>query len=120
MIAPKITSPPSGWMQGQNAEESALAAAARMTALMSVQNRLQQVYRQQLRLGESVWEWVYEGGSCGNGHDVWPPLYRASVFVPVIGRTFKGAWARGQREAQISAVGYVSAFLDGADDPMNT
>jgi len=121
VTAPKIPLPPVGWMPGEDAEESALAAAARKTAIMSVQNRLQQVYRRQLRTGESVWGWDYEGGSGRSNVDGgWLPLYRASVFVPVIGRKFEGDWSRGQREAQISAVGYLSAFLDETEaDPLN-
>jgi len=109
LAAREIPAPPANWATGDTAEEDALNIAERKTALMRVQNRLQQAYARQLRPGQSVWEWSYETDSNDSG---WPPLCRASVNIPVIGRSFTGDWTRGQRDAQISASAEVAAFLD--------
>lgn len=42
----------------------------------------------------------------------WPPLYCATVHVPLAGKTFVGTWTRGQREAQIDACSKIAEFLD--------
>jgi len=40
------------------------------------------------------------------------------VTIPVVGRSFTGAWVRGQRDAQIEACGLVAQFLsEGGELP---
>lgn len=100
--------PPSHW-DYDPVSESAMEAAERKTAIMRVQNRLQQTFAHRLRPGVSVWTWSYEM----DPHDEsWPTLCRASVHVPVIGKTFPGDWVRGQRDAQLDTVAQVNSFLD--------
>lgn len=110
----KIPAPPSGWAK-EAVAEGALEAAERKTAVMRVQNRLQQKFSRQLRPGDSVWEWSYETDP---NDESWPPLYRASVRVPVLGAAYSGEWARGQREAQLGAIEQVAealAVLEGKE-----
>merc|ERR1712098_664238 len=65
--------------------------------------------------GVGVWEWTYET----DPNDAeWPPLFRATVQIPVLGKWFAGGWARGQREAQIEAIGRVNAFLDDDNETL--
>jgi len=109
VTAREIPTPPANWAS-DNSEEDALHVAERKTALMRVQNRLQQAFARQLRPGQSVWEWSYQTDSNDAG---WPPLCRATVHIPVAGKDFTGDWARGQRDAQIDASAQVTAFLDG-------
>jgi hypothetical protein len=104
----KIPAPPAYWAHDP-ALEGALETAQRKTAIMRVQNRLQQKFSRQLKPGLSVWEWTYEADPTD---EEWPPLYRASVNIPVIGDTFTGDWARGQRDAQLDAIRHVTRLLD--------
>lgn len=111
-----IPAPPEQWVPAASCgdcedgyELDAQQLAERKTALMRVQNRLQQAFARQLRPGQSVWEWTFETDSGGTG---WPPLCRATASVPVAGKQFAGEWARGQREAQLSVCTIVSEFLD--------
>lgn len=83
--------------------------AERKTRVMRVQNRLQQIYARLLEVGTSVWYWTYERQPRDK---VWPPLFRATVHVPLANRTFTGSWTRGQREAQFDACTKVVTFLD--------
>eukprot|EP00930_Biecheleria_cincta_P017395 TRINITY_DN13848_c0_g1_i1.p1 TRINITY_DN13848_c0_g1~~TRINITY_DN13848_c0_g1_i1.p1 ORF type:complete len:450 (-),score=70.77 TRINITY_DN13848_c0_g1_i1:74-1423(-) len=89
-------------------QDDALEVAARKTAIMRLQNRLQQALARQLKPGQSVWEWSYET----DANSGWPLLCRASVNIPVVGKQFTGSWARGQRNAQIAASTCVTDFLD--------
>eukprot|EP00440_Ansanella_granifera_P019029 gb/GFBE01020679.1/.p1 GENE.gb/GFBE01020679.1/~~gb/GFBE01020679.1/.p1 ORF type:complete len:471 (+),score=85.53 gb/GFBE01020679.1/:1-1413(+) len=107
VVAKEIPMPPANWASASEDGES-VQAAERKTALMRVQNRLQQMFARQLRPGQSVWEWSYETDP---DDSAWPPLCRASVQIPAAGRNFEGPWVRGQREAQIEACHLVSAFL---------
>lgn len=107
-MAKEIPAPPPNWANDAT-EEDAVQAAERKTALMRVQNRLQQAFARQLRPGQSVWEWSYETDSSDS---TWPPLCRAKVAVPAANRTFVGNWVRGQREAQLDACSQVAAALD--------
>mmetsp|Transcript_111225 Transcript_111225/g.321577 ORF Transcript_111225/g.321577 Transcript_111225/m.321577 type:complete len:439 (-) Transcript_111225:188-1504(-) len=91
----------------EEGEEQLLAE--RKTLVMRVQNRLQQAFAQQLKVGTSVWFWSYERHPRDKE---WPPLYCATVHVPLAGRTFVGTWTRGQREAQIDACSKIAEFLD--------
>lgn len=87
-----IPAPPANWMD----------------VIGRVENRLQQVFAQQLIPGQSVWEWSYER----------PPSYvslpriRATVFIPPANKHLVGEWADTQRDAQISACELVSTFLE--------
>jgi len=109
VTAKEIPSPPSNWACG-DAEIEELRKAERKTVLMRVQNRLQQEFAKQLKPGQGVWEWSYETDE----KDVeWPPLCRAKVHVPTIGRTFVGDWVRGQRDAQVEVSYLVAEYLDG-------
>lgn len=76
-----------------------------------VRSRLQQEFARQLHSGQSVWEWSYE---LDEEDTEWPPLCRATVRVPVVGRSFTGRWERGQRDAQSDACRLVSKFLSEA------
>jgi len=91
----------------EEGEEQLLAE--RKTLVMRVQNRLQQAFAQQLKVGTSVWFWSYERHPRDKE---WPPLYCATVHVPLAGKTFVGTWTRGQREAQIDACSKIAEFLD--------
>jgi len=104
-----IPVPPANWACSE-AEAKAQRNAERKTALMRVQNRLQQHLAKRLPAGQSVWEWSYELDECDKQ---WPPLCRTTVVVPAMGETFVGPWARGQRSAQIEASYLVADFLDG-------
>jgi hypothetical protein len=89
----------------------AVDEADRKTAVMRTQNRLQQLFAiRRLHARKGVWEWSYET----DPNDAeWPPLFRATVQIPMLGKSFAGDWARGQREAQIDAVTSLNVFLDG-------
>mmetsp|Transcript_742 Transcript_742/g.2839 ORF Transcript_742/g.2839 Transcript_742/m.2839 type:complete len:254 (-) Transcript_742:447-1208(-) len=116
--AKAIPAPPVNWASDA-AEDCALQMAERKTALMKVQNRLQQSFARQLRPGQSVWEWTYE---TDEEDSAWPPLCRATVNIPVAGRRFTGGWARGQRDAQIEACNLVTSFLSessGGNGPLS-
>jgi len=108
IVTRKIPSPPANWAH-DSVTEGALEVAERKTAIMRVQNRLQQTFSHELRPGLSVWSWTYEMESNDEG---WPVLCRASVKIPVIGKTFRGNWIRGQRDAQLDTVRQVTLFLD--------
>jgi len=112
VVGKEIPPPPDNWASG-SAEGNAMQLAARRTALMRVQNRIQQTYTRQLRPGQGVWEWTYENDDSDSS---FPCLCRATVRVPVAGRSFTGEWARGSREAQINACLLVANFLDVAED----
>lgn len=109
-----IPPPPASWAKKTNdvAQSRAVQVAERKTALMRAQNRLQQAFARSLQPGQSVWEWKYD---LDEEDDSWPPLCRATVTVPVAGKTFTGQWMRGQRDAQIETCRLVSAFLDAGD-----
>jgi len=108
VTAKEIPAPPAYWASDE-AEGEALQMAERKTALMRVQNRLQQEFARRLRVGQPVWEWSFENDE---KDQAWPPLCRASVVVQLIGRQFTGGWARGQRDAQLDAVGLLASFID--------
>lgn len=110
VAAQDIPEPHSCWVKDDGeceGEEQQLAE--RKTTIMRVQNRLQQVYARQLEAGISVWFWSYERDPKDKG---WPPIFRATVNVPLANRTFSGSWQRGQREAQIQTCAQISKFLD--------
>lgn len=108
LVATKLPPPPAAWAH-DSVVEGALKAAERKTAIMRVQNRLQQQFSRDLPPGSSVWAWTYEMDP--NDAD-WPPLCRATASIPVIGETFVGDWVRGQREAQLDTIRHVTDFLD--------
>jgi hypothetical protein len=111
----KIPAPPEHWAHDP-ASEQAFEMAERKTAIMRVQNRLQQKFSRQLRPGSSVWEWTYEtDATFSETDDAWPPFYQATVNIPVIGRSFTGEWKRGQRDAQLDAIRKVTDALDKLD-----
>lgn len=107
-----IPEPSASWVKDDETEAiEEQQLAERKTTIMRVQNRLQQAYARQLEAGTRVWSWSYERGPKDK---CWPPLFRATVNVPLAGRSFSGAWKRGQREAQIDACVQISQFLDEA------
>lgn len=112
VVGKEIPAPPANWASDAM-EGSAVLMAERKTALMRVQNRLQQTYARHLRPGQSVWEWTYENDENDSS---WPCLCRATVHVPVARRSFTGDWVRGSREAQIDACLLVAKFLDGVEE----
>lgn len=107
--AQEIPEPAPGWVKDGDSEGEDQQLAERKTVIMRVQNRIQQAYARQLEPGTSVWYWSYERDIKDKG---WPPLFRATVHLPLAGRTFVGAWLRGQREAQIDACSQITEFLD--------
>lgn len=108
--AQTIPGPATAWVRGEACEDGEeQQLAERKTTIMRVQNRLQQAYARQLEAGTSPWYWTFEKDPRDRG---WPPLCRATVHVPLAGRTFVGEWFRGQREAQISTCTQISEFLD--------
>jgi hypothetical protein len=104
-----IPEPSSSWTKDDDSEGEERQLAERKTTIMRVQNRLQQAFARQLEAGTSVWFWSYERDPKDK---TWPPLFCATVHVPLAGRTFAGGWLRGQREAQIDACLQISSFLD--------
>jgi hypothetical protein len=111
----KIPAAPMHWAHDPAASEQAFEMAERKTAIMRVQNRLQQTFSKELRPGSSVWEWTYENATFDETDDAWPPFYKATVNIPVIGMSFTGEWRRGQREAQLDAIRKVTDALDKLD-----
>lgn len=109
----KIAPPAESFVRDDTIVGEAAEVAKKKTAVMMVQNRLQQVFSRCLRPGQSVWEWNYETEP---DDQIWPPLYRATVQIPVVNRSFSGEWARGQREAQLSAINHVEGFLDAQQE----
>lgn len=109
LAAQTIPEPSASWAKDGDLEAEEQQLAERKTTIMRVQNRLQQAYARQLEAGTSVWYWSYERDPKDKG---WPPLFRATVHVPLAARTFIGAWLRGQREAQISTCAHIWDFLD--------
>jgi len=101
----KLPRPPAAW--AGSAAEGALETAQRKTAIMRVQNRLQQTF--ELRPGLSAWSWTYE---MDPDDEEWPVFCRATVNVPVISKVFTGDWMRGQRDAQLDTLTQVTQFLD--------
>jgi len=108
--AQTIPEPSASWAKDGDSEAEEQQLAERKTTIMRVQNRLQQAYARQLEAGTSVWYWSYERDPKDRG---WPPLFRATVHVPLAARTFAGAWLRGQREAQIDTCAQITEFLEG-------
>lgn len=104
----KIPRPPAAWA-GATAE-GALEVAERKTAIMRVQNRLQQTF--ELRPGLSAWSWDYK---MDEKDEEWPARCYATVTIPVIGKKFTGNWHRGQREAQLDTLTQVTEYLDDLD-----
>lgn len=109
VAAQTIPQAPSNWVRDEAGEDEEQQLAERKTTVMRVQNRLQQAYARQLEAGTSVWYWSYDRHPRDKG---WPPLFRATVHVPLAGKTFTGTWMRGQREAQIDACTQISEYLD--------
>eukprot|EP00913_Durusdinium_trenchii_P013447 g12627.t1 len=109
----EIPTPPSNWVTLSEDDESA-RAAERKTAVMRLQNRLQQSFAKKLKPGQGVWEWSYETDA---RDESWPPLQRATVHVPVAQQSFTGPWKRGQREAQLEACQLLQTFLDSLERP---
>jgi hypothetical protein len=111
VAAMKIPAPPPHWANDPASEEK-VGMAERKTAIMRIQNRLQQTFSKDLRPGTSVWEWTYENHPTEVS---WPPLYRATVKIPVMGKMFTGSWKRGQRDAQLNVIREVIQVLDAMD-----
>jgi len=109
VVSLKIPTAPENWTNDLVVAGEGVETAEKKTAVMRVQNRLQQLLSKKLKPGESVWDWKYEADPQDEN---WPPLYRASVCIPVISRQFIGEWARGQRQAQLSTLQHVTTFLD--------
>jgi len=113
VAAQDIPEPASCWAKesllNDRTGEEEQALAERKTAVMRVQNRLQQAYARKLEAGTSVWYWSYDRDPKDKS---WPPLFRAIAHVPLAGKTFVGGWVRGQREAQIDTCTQISEFLD--------
>ncbi|CAJ1379439.1 unnamed protein product [Effrenium voratum] len=112
MVAKEIPSPPVNWVNVAEDDES-VQAAERKTAVMRLQNRLQQSFAKRLKPGQGVWEWSYETDAKDEN---WPPLQRATVTVAVAQKTFTGPWKRGQRDAQLEACKLLQKFLDTLEE----
>merc|ERR1712232_817364 len=107
-----MPAPPRSWATDVSGDD-AQKVVERKTFVMRLQNRLQQLFARYIRQGDPVLIWDYEmntrGGQCG------PPLYRATVRVPLINRMFTGAWAQGQRDAQLDTCQQVCQLLDNGE-----
>lgn len=107
----EIGKPQGGWLCDDS--NQAIDEARRKTAVMRLQNRLQQTFARHLPAGQGVWHWNFESepdeGAPGGD---WQTLYRAQVTVPVLGKTFSGDWAGGQHDAQLDVIARVSTYLD--------
>jgi hypothetical protein len=110
-MAHEIPEPAVCWTKDTSLFEGGQELAERKTALMRVQNRLQQAYARSLVSGSSVWYWSYERGPKTKSKGS-QPLLRATARVPLAGRVFVGAWLAGQREAQIDVCARITEFLD--------
>jgi len=108
VIGKELPTPPQDWA-GPAKDACSVHATERKTALMHVQNRLQQLFARRLKPGQSLWEWSYE---MDPNDAAWPPLCRAHVQISVTGVAFSGPWTRGQREAQVETCKEVSAYLN--------
>jgi hypothetical protein len=109
----RVAPPPSNWtIDIDSMSHEALEIAERKTAIMRVQNRLQQIFSRQLKAGVRVWEWNYE--TCTDSQ-AWTHFHRASVTVPVMDKTFRGDWASNQRDAQLDVIQHVTRALEEAD-----
>jgi len=108
MTARELADPPACWSSPAS-DSSSAQIPERRTILMKVQNRLQQSYGKKLKSGQSVWEWTFEMAEESTG----PPLCQATATIPAAGKSFKGAWARGKREAQVETCRQIECFLDG-------
>lgn len=109
--ASALVATPPRWSRRQS-EEDTLQLAERKTAVMRIQNRLQQRLAQDLKPGQSVWEWSYE---TDREDGSWPPLCRATVRIAVLGVDFTGDWVRSHRGAQLDTCDHVVTFLDQYD-----
>lgn len=109
ILSGKIPEPPAraNWLNDSDASQ--VETAERKTAIMRVQNKLQQRYSKDLKPGMSVWQWNFE---FDQDDQEMPQLCRASVDIPVIGRQFVGDWVRGQRDAQLNTIQQVTSFLE--------
>jgi hypothetical protein len=76
----------------------------RKTVVMRLQNRLQKIFAKQLTPGKSVWSWQYDRNQDG--------MYRASVHIALLEKTFSGGWAIGHQTAQMEACQELLTFLD--------
>jgi len=108
VIGNELPSPPQDWA-GPAKDACSVHAAERKTALMRLQNRLQQLFARRLEPGQSLWEWSFE---MDPNDAAWPPLCRANVQITAAGVAFSGPWTRGQREAQVETCKEVSAYLN--------
>jgi len=111
IVSGKISAPPAEWCHDPVAE-GAEEVAERKTAIMRVQNRLQQMFSKELVPGVSVWSWNYEMENEESEHLA---QCRASVCIPVLNKTFAGDWMRGQRDAQLETIKQVRKFLDAIE-----
>lgn len=78
--------------------------AQQKTIIMQVQNLLQKVYSKEMKPGQETWEWVNEIDAQKN--------YRATVNIPVSGKSFVGNWCTGRKEAQRDACEKLKEFLE--------
>jgi len=104
-----MSAEPPRWTRDQAAKESE-QVVQRKTAMMRLQNRLQQRLGHDLHPGQGVWDWTYEtDGKC------WPPNVRATVRLAVFNKQFIGDWVRSHRGSQLDTCTQVERFLDQLD-----
>mmetsp|Transcript_30935 Transcript_30935/g.56670 ORF Transcript_30935/g.56670 Transcript_30935/m.56670 type:complete len:437 (+) Transcript_30935:131-1441(+) len=104
----EIPAPPKHWTN-DDLDESA-AQVERKTALIKVQNRVQQIYARDLKPGQKVWDWSFDYESPGPNSRC-----KAKVHIPVAGVNFTSDWHEVQRDAQLDVCAQVTAFLEGQD-----
>eukprot|EP00450_Noctiluca_scintillans_P009249 CAMPEP_0194503886 /NCGR_PEP_ID=MMETSP0253-20130528/28636_1 /TAXON_ID=2966 /ORGANISM="Noctiluca scintillans" /LENGTH=333 /DNA_ID=CAMNT_0039346219 /DNA_START=84 /DNA_END=1085 /DNA_ORIENTATION=+ len=107
----KIAPPPAYWASN-SAEADALKDAEQKTALMRVQNRLQQQFSKQLKPGQPVWEWSFKFEPAPAGQR---SVCCATVRLAISGQEYVGHSVLGQRHAQINACAEISRALDGME-----
>jgi hypothetical protein len=102
-IAKDIPEAPKDWIRQDAPENEAKEEAEEKTAVMRLQNRLQQAYAKQIAPKTSAITWNIEKKSS---------MVCATAYIPAIGKDFTSEWRRGQRDAKIDACKKVSKFLD--------
>jgi hypothetical protein len=94
-------------------EINAIEDAERKTAVMRLQNRLQQAFSSSLQPGQQVWEWRFKTSAGDQG----TTLVKATVHIPALGHQFSSVHAQVVRNAQLEVCTAVNAYLDADGFP---
>lgn len=102
-IAKDIPEAPKNWIQQDTPESDMKEEAEEKTAVMRLQNRLQQAYSKLIPPGTPAIRWEINRQ---------PPMICAIAKVPAVGKEFCSELKKSQREAKIDACKKVFKFLD--------